>query len=124
MYTVNDQTFKELIDDCLKELPKAHVSAIKNVAIIIEDEPSLEQRKNLNLKSYETLFGLYEGTPVSARGGNQKMIPDKITIFKLPIESVSNDLKSLKEQLKHTLWHEIAHYFGLNHDDIRKLDKR
>ncbi len=124
MYKVSDQTFKDLIDDCLKELPKDHVNAIKNVAIIFEDEPSLLQRENLNLKPYETLFGLYEGTPISARQGSQKFIPDKITLFKLPIESVSSDLKTLKEQLKHTLWHEIAHYFGLNHDDIRKLDKR
>lgn len=124
MYKVSDQTFKELIEDCLKELPKDHVNAIKNVAIIFEDEPNLMQREKLNLKPYETLFGLYEGTPISARQGNQKIIPDKITLFKLPIESVSSDLKSLKEQLKHTLWHEIAHYFGLNHDDIRKLDKR
>lgn len=124
MYKVSDQTFKELIEDCLKELPKDHVNAIKNVAIIFEDEPNLIQREKLNLKPYETLFGLYEGTPISARQGNQKIIPDKITLFKLPIESVSSDLKSLKEQLKHTLWHEIAHYFGLNHDDIRKLDKR
>ena len=124
MYKVSDQTFKDLIDDCLKELPKDHVNAIKNVAIIFEDEPNLIQREKLNLKPYETLFGLYEGTPISARQGNQKIIPDKITLFKLPIESVSSDLKTLKEQLKHTLWHEIAHYFGLNHDDIRKLDKR
>ncbi len=124
MYKVNDQTFQKLIDECLMELPKDHVKAIKNVAIIFEDEPSGIQRQKLNLRPYETLFGLYEGTPISVRQGNQKLIPDKITLFKLPIESVSTDFKSLKQQIKHTLWHEIAHYFGLNHDDIRKLDKR
>ncbi len=124
MYRVNDKEFQKLIDECIRELPKDHVQAFKNVAIIFQDEPNLAQRQKLHLKDYETLFGLYEGTPISARQGNQKIIPDIITLFKLPIESVAFDPRSLKHQIKHTLWHEIAHYFGLNHDDIKRLDNK
>jgi predicted Zn-dependent protease with MMP-like domain len=75
----------------------------------------------MNLAPYQTLLGLYQGVPLSRRQGMQTTLPDTITLYKFPIlQSVSN-LSELKEQIRHTLWHEIAHYYGLNHTEIHNL---
>ena len=122
MFQVSDKEFHEIVDQSLMELPKLHINALKNIAIIVEDQPNQEKRSELKLKPYQSLFGLYEGVPVSRRQGNTKILPDKITLYKLPIESSVNDLLGLKEQIKHTLWHEIAHYYGLDHKAISELE--
>jgi predicted Zn-dependent protease with MMP-like domain len=97
---------------------------IENVAFILEDDPSPEQRFKLNLYPNETLYGLYEGVPLPQRGGTLKILPDKITLFKSPLLAASRDIESLKRNIGHTVWHEVAHYFGLNHQRIHELDKK
>src|SRR5690606_29503089 len=106
------------------ELPEEYTSRLNNVLITYEDQPSAEQRVKLQLRGNESLFGLYEGIPLTKRGGGYNMVlPDKITIFKLPMLYASHDEESLKAQVKHTLWHEIAHYFGLDHDRIHEIER-
>jgi predicted Zn-dependent protease with MMP-like domain len=122
MIEVNDEEFQELINRALEELPGEHVKNIKNVAILYEDEPTEEQRRSGQLKPYQTLLGLYEGTPLSRRQGLTRLLPDKITLFKGPLTRQANTLSELKEAIKHTLWHEIAHYYGLDHDKIHALE--
>ncbi|MFI5270772.1 MAG: metallopeptidase family protein [Candidatus Saccharimonadales bacterium] len=122
MIEVNDDEFQELINTALQELPGEHVKNIKNVAILYEDLPTEEQRQKTNLHPHQTLLGLYEGTPLSQRQGMTKIYPDKITLFKRPLQYGANNVAELKEQIKRTLWHEIAHYYGLNHDQIHKLE--
>ena len=123
MIRVNDEQFQELINQALEELPGEHVRNIKNVAILYEDVPTPQQREELKLHCNQTLLGLYEGVPLSKRQGMTRLMPDKITLFKGPLESQANDLVGLKESIKHTLWHEIAHYYGLDHDKIHKLER-
>lgn len=122
MFKVSDKQFHQLVNEAMSTLPKQHIKNLKNVAIIVEDLPSERQRINLKLNQNQTLLGLYEGTPLSQRQGNQKILPDKITLFKLPIESQVNGLDELKNQIRHTLWHEIAHYYGLDHPAIQALE--
>lgn len=122
MYIVGDDEFQDLINQALTELPGEHVRNIKNIAILYEEEPTPEQRKLVNIHSHQTLLGLYEGTPLSHRQGLTRIYPDKITLFKRPLQSHANTWVELKEQIKHTLWHEIAHYYGLDHDQIRNLE--
>lgn len=122
MIEVDDNEFQRLVDEALGELPGEHVKNIKNVAILYEDIPTPEQRQQTKLQPYQTLLGLYEGTPLSQRQGMTRFLPDKITLFKLPLQQHANSPGELKEQIKHTLWHEIAHYYGLNHDRIRELE--
>lgn len=119
MQELTDERFQELIDEALGELPQRSLDHLKNVAILFEDEPTDEQRVKLQLQPYQSLYGLYEGVPLPFRQGQQTTLPDRITLFKLPILASSADETALKEQIKHTLWHEVAHYFGLNHDQIR-----
>ncbi len=122
MFRVSNEQFHDYINEALTKLPKEHIDNLKNVALIVEDFPTPEQRQKLNLHERETLLGLYEGVPLSQRQGVQKTLPDKITLFKLPIESNASSLDELKEQIRHTLWHEIAHYYGLDHPAIKALE--
>lgn len=122
MIEVSDEEFQRLIDEALRELPGDHVANIKNVAILYEEEPTAEQRDKLRLAGNQTLLGLYEGTPLPQRQGMTRLLPDKITLFKLPLCYQADSLAKLKESIKHTLWHEIAHYYGLDHRRIHELE--
>jgi len=122
MIEISDEQFQALIDTALSELPGEHVKNIKNVAILYEQEPTPQQRQELLLRHDQTLLGLYEGVPLSQRQGMTRLFPDKITLFKGPLTRMTGNPEALKEQIKHTLWHEIAHYYGLNHDRIRELE--
>lgn len=124
MIQISDEQFERLIADALDELPQEYVRRLReNVAVTWQDEPTLEQREQLQLRADQTLFGLYEGLPLTQRyNGTTKITPDKITIFKNPISLASRDERDLKEHIKHTTWHEMAHYFGLNHDQIHRLE--
>lgn len=122
MVEVSDEEFQQLIDTALGELPGEHVKNIKNIAILYEDQPTPEQRQKLQLRHDQTLLGLYEGTPLPQRQGMTRLLPDKITLFKGSLSYRASTPAELKEQIKHTLWHEIAHYYGLDHDRIHELE--
>ncbi len=122
MISVSDEQFAEFISDALDTLPKDHLKAVENVAIVYADDPTPEQRVQLELRNDQTLFGLYEGVPLAQRNGMTGYGPDKITIFKHPIEMFADTIPELKEQIRHTIWHELAHYFGLNHEQIHNLE--
>lgn len=122
MIQVSDEQFQQLINEALEELPGEHARNIKNVAILYEEVPTPLQRKQSNLRPDQTLLGLYEGTPLSRRQGMTRLLPDKITLFKQPLEQHANTVAELKEGIRHTLWHEIAHYYGLDHDKIHELE--
>lgn len=122
MITVSDDRFQELINLALASLPGEHAAGIKNVAILYEDEPTPEQRVKLELRNDQTLLGLYEGVPLSRRQGLTHIFPDKITLFKGPLTRWANTENQLQEEIRHTLWHEIAHYYGLDHDQIHNLE--
>lgn len=122
MIDITDDHFKGLINRALESLPGEHAKNIKNVAILYEDEPTAEQRIKTNLAPNQTLLGLYEGVPLSQRQGQQPFLPDKITLFKGPLTRQADSIDSLKKSIRHTLWHEIAHYYGLDHQAIHGLE--
>lgn len=122
---ISDEQFEQVINESMDELPQEYIERLDNVAITFDDDPSQEQRQKLKLRCHETLFGLYEGIPLTKRNSAYSLVlPDKITIFKNPILHASPDMASLKIQVKHTLWHEIAHYYGLDHDRIHEIEQR
>jgi predicted Zn-dependent protease with MMP-like domain len=122
MVDIDDDTFQTLINDALVSLPSVQAQSINNVAILYEYEPTPEQRTRLKLRNDQTLFGLYEGVPLPNRLGQTRILPDKITVFKGPLTRASANLNQLKENIRHTLWHEIGHYYGLDHDKIHELE--
>lgn len=122
---LSDERFDQLITRAMDELPQEYIRGLKNVAIVMADNPDEYQSAKLKLRHGHLLLGLYEGVPNTARTGLEAgLLPDKITLFKYPILAVSRDEDSLFEQVKRTLWHEIAHYYGLDHDRIDQLESR
>lgn len=119
---LSDQEFDQLITQAMDELPQEYIINLDNVAIVMSDEPSAEQRNQHGLRERDLLLGLYEGVPLPLRGGGWSgMLPDKITLFKHHILKVVSNEDELFEQTKRTLWHEIAHYYGLSHADMARL---
>lgn len=123
--TLTDEEFDALISRAMDELPQNYITGLQNVAIVMADEPTAEQKIKLKLRNNSLLLGLYEGVPLTKRSGNEAgLLPDKITLFKHSIMAVSHDEASFYEQIKRTLWHEIAHYYGLDHNRIDHLEQR
>jgi predicted Zn-dependent protease with MMP-like domain len=120
---ISDEQFDQLISRAMDELPQGYIKGLDNVAIVYADDPDEHQRKKAHLRENSLLFGLYEGIPLTRRGaGYTFVLPDKITIFKNPILAVVHTPDQLFEQVKRTLWHEIAHFYGLDHDRIHHLE--
>lgn len=122
MISISDERFQELINHALETLPQERMPYVQNVAFLFADEPTPAQRVQLKLRHDESLLGLYEGVPLPQRQGQQTMLPDRITLFKLPLCAGVADETELQEAIRHTMWHELAHYFGLNHDQIHALE--
>lgn len=119
---LTDAEFDALISRAMDELPQEYITGLDNVAIVMADEPTEEQKIKMKLRENTILLGLYEGIPLVQRGaGYTFVLPDKITLFKHSIMRVVNNDEELFEQIKRTLWHEIAHYYGLDHSQMHKL---
>ncbi len=120
---MNEKEFDSLIPEAFERLPEWVKKKIKNVAILVEDEPSAEVRKMEELDDNETLLGYYQGIPLSARGeyyGVGMTMPDTITLYRLPImEASEEDQKPIKDVIAETIWHEFAHHFGMDEDEVR-----
>lgn len=122
---ISDEEFDRLITKAMDELPQDYITGLDNVAILYADEPDEYQRENSHLHESSILLGLYEGIPLTKRGTNYTFVlPDKITLFKNPILSVVSNEEELFEQIKRTLWHEIAHFYGLDHANIHALENQ
>lgn len=125
VFTVDEKTFNEVVTKAIDGIPARYANNIKNLAFVVEDLPSEAQRQKLKLKANESLFGLYEGVPLTQRaGGYNLVLPDKITIYKRPIEFSSNSLEELQARVNKTIWHEVAHYYGLGHGRIHELEQK
>lgn len=125
MMDLSDQAFDDLITRAMNDLPQEYIRGLENVAIVYEDEPTEEQKIKMKLDAQHLLLGLYEGIPLTQRGnGYSFVLPDKITLFKYPILAVVHNEAELFEQIKRTLWHEMAHYYGLSHERMDALRRQ
>jgi len=121
---LTDEAFDRLISRAMDELPQEYIKGLNNVAILYADWPDDYQAQKSGLRENSILLGLYEGIPLTQRGGNYTFVlPDKITLFKKSILMIVHTEAELFEQIKRTLWHEIAHYYGLDHERIHTLEK-
>ena len=117
---VSDEQFDALITRAMDELPQDDIRGLKNVVIVMADEPTPEQRGKMHDNAH--LLGLFEGVPLTDRGsGWSGMLPDKITLFKKPLLSISRSAEEFYEETKRALWHEIAHYYGIEEDRLHEL---
>ncbi len=117
-------TFAELVADALDSLPEQFLESMENVEVIIEDWPSREDLEEAGLSSRDksSLLGLYYGVPLTHRGAFYSALPDRITIFQKPIERLAGeDEDEVREQVRHTVIHEIAHYYGISDERLDEL---
>ena len=125
MQKVTLEEFEKIVDAGIAAIPERFLKLLDNVTIVVEDEPSLAQKEKFHLRHGWTLFGLYEGIPQSKRGDHYtSVVPDKITIFQKPIENAAKDLEDMEAIVRNTVWHEIAHYFGLDEEHVREAERR
>jgi predicted Zn-dependent protease with MMP-like domain len=119
---MNRKEFESLIHTAVKELPEEFRKRLENVAIIVEDYPTEELLELMDIDDDDTLFGLYEGVPLTERGFfEQPLHPDRILIFQRAIEDECDSPEEIKEEVKTTLVHEVAHFFGLDDDYLEEL---
>ena len=122
MTDISDKQFNKIVTGAIDAIPPPYIDRLENVAFIVEDQPTKHQTKQLGLRCHDLLFGLYEGVPLPQRTGSSKLLPDKITLFKQPLIAISRNLGELSKNIKHTIWHEVAHYYGLGHKRIHELE--
>jgi predicted Zn-dependent protease with MMP-like domain len=104
-------TFDDHVRAALDTLPPHIASALQNVAVVVEDENPEDP----------ALFGLYQGVPLPERGDAGGLLPDKISIYRIPLEESFPEPAELRDEIRITVLHELAHYFGLDEDRIADL---
>lgn len=116
-------TFEDTVRDALDDLPEEFARYLDNVQVVVEDEPSPALLHSLGMDPRrETLFGLYQGVPLHLRGGTfGGALPDKISIFYRPLVRAFHSPERIRHQVRKTVIHEVAHFFGLDDSAIRKL---
>lgn len=113
--------FEDLVDRALAGIPMPFAAALHEVAIVIADEPSPDQRRESHLEPGDTLYGLYDGTPRTEWGADGVPFPNTITVFRLPLEEDFANPLDLEEEVRITVIHELAHHLGIDDDRLEEL---
>ena len=117
--------FETLVTEALGEIPRRFREAMTNVAVVVEDEPSPALLEEMEVEPPDTLFGLYQGTPLTEREWSYgNALPDRITIFQRPIEEACEDENEIIDEIAQTVIHEFGHYFGLSEDEIEEIEEK
>lgn len=117
--------FDQLVEEAYAGIPRRFRRRLKNVAIVVEPEPSAAQLARGRVPRGSTLLGLYEGRPLTTRSVFEPFaMPDRITIFQGPHERLARGAEHLAALVKDTVWHEIAHYFGMDERQVRAAERR
>ena len=119
------EEFERLVVEAMTLIPRRFRREMKNLAVVVEDEPSAELLADMEIEPPDSLYGLYQGTPLTERSwGFGNSLPDKVTIFQLPIEEDCDDEDEIRAVIGETLIHEIGHYFGLSEEEIEEIEER
>jgi predicted Zn-dependent protease with MMP-like domain len=119
------EQFQRLVVEAITLIPKRFRREMKNLALVVEDEPSLELLAEMEVEPPDSLYGLYQGVPLPERTwafGNA--LPDRITLFQRPIEEDCDDEDEVRAVIGETLIHEVGHYFGMSEEEIEEIEER
>ena len=116
------EQFERLVSQALSDLPDEFRHSLQNVDIVVDDVASMNQIVGTGIENAMDLLGLYEGIPLTERYGYDMVLPDKVTIFQKPIESICDTEEEVAEEISKTLIHEIAHHFGLDDEHLNQLE--
>ncbi len=117
--------FERLVVEAMALVPRRFRDEMRNIAIVVEDEPSPELLEEMEIEPPDSLYGLYQGTPITERSWDQgNDLPDRITLYQIPIEEDCDDADDVRAVIGETLIHEIGHYFGLSEEEIEEIEER
>ncbi len=118
------ERFEWLVTRAVQALPEEFVARLENIDVVVEDWPTVEQLARAGLRHGQTLLGLYEGVPLTKRGRHYGLVPpDKITIFRKPIEAKCRYDAEITVEIKRVVRHEIAHHFGIDDARLEQIEK-
>ena len=117
--------FERLVVEAIALIPKRFRREIRNLALVVEDEPSLALLHEMEIEPPDSLYGLYQGTPLTERTSSYgNTLPDRITLYQKPIEEDCEDEDEVRAVIGETLIHEVGHYFGLSEEEIEEIEER
>jgi predicted Zn-dependent protease with MMP-like domain len=117
--------FDKLVADAFARVPSQFRRRMKNIAMMVEAEPTPEQLARGKVPRGGTLLGLYEGRPLTRRSVFESFaMPDRIVIFQGPHERLARSPAHLAQMVEDTVWHEVAHYFGMNETQVRAAERK
>ena len=122
---MNSEAFESLVSNIgFSPVPEKFRNLISNVALIVLDDVPLETRRSMNLPNNQTLLGFYQGIPLPKRGDYYgSVLPDTITLYRIPIiRAAALEGLPVQKVIEDTIWHEVAHHFGLNEREVRKRE--
>ena len=116
--------FEQLVEEALRGIPRRFRDAMKNVAVIVEDEPPDHVLHDMDIGPDDELFGLYEGTPLPERSASYgNTLPDRISIYQAPIEQACDTDDDIRICVAETVIHELGHYFGMSEEEIEEIEE-
>jgi predicted Zn-dependent protease with MMP-like domain len=119
------ERFTRLVEEALDEIPRRFRGEMKNVAVVVEDEPPAQILAEMEITPPDSLFGLYQGTPLPERGwGYGNSLPDRISIYQGPIEDACDDDEEIRDCVAETVIHEFGHYFGMSEEEIEEIEEK
>jgi predicted Zn-dependent protease with MMP-like domain len=122
---VTREKFETLVVEAIKLIPQRFRREMRNIAVVVEDEPSTDLLEEMEIEPPDSLYGLYQGTPLPERAwGYGNTLPDRVTIFQKPIEEDCEDDDDVRAVIGETLIHEVGHYFGLSEEEIEAIEER
>lgn len=113
--------FERLVDRAVASIPDPYRDALTEVAIVIEDEPTPEQLRENDLEPWDTMYGLYEGVPRTDYGADWVSVPNRISLYRRPLEEDFPDPVELEAEVRMTVLHELAHHLGIDDDRLEEL---
>jgi predicted Zn-dependent protease with MMP-like domain len=117
--------FRRLVADAVASIPHEFRQRLQNVAIVVEDEPPAEILADMGIEPPDTLFGLYQGVPLTERRWDHgNTLPDRISLYQFPIEDVCETDDDVVTEIGETLIHEVGHFFGLSEEEIEEIEDR
>lgn len=121
--SVSPEDFDRLVQRALRRIPRRFKDEMRNLAIVVEPHPSAEQLEDVGIEPPDSLYGLYEGTPLPERSSGMPVEhPDRITLFSGPILEDAVDAEDAEIIVAETLIHECGHYFGLSEEEIEAIE--
>ena len=119
------QKFEKLVAEAIELIPARFRREMKNIAVVVEYEPSEELLEEMEIEPPDSLYGLYQGTPLPERTwGYGNTLPDRVTLFKGVIEEDCETEDDVRDCIAETLIHEVGHYFGLSEEEIEEIEER